>query len=407
MAKRIARTATPLSVAMVGSQFMGRAHSNAWSQANKFFNLPRPVHQHTVFARDPEATADFAQRWGWSHHVSGSGSFDQITSNPDIALVDLATPNHVHMEHAIAAIEAGKHVTCEKPLAGTLDEARQMMQAAKKAKRRKVQTFVWFNYRRCPAIALAHRMVQAGTLGKIYHVRASYLQDWGGPDTPLLWRFQSKFAGSGAHGDLNAHIVDLARFITGDSIVEVTGAVAKTFVTKREIISDTAGTKPRRGAKKKFGKSTVDDCTLFLAQFKSGTVASFEATRLATGNMNRNRIEINGEYGSLRFDLERMNELEYFDASDSSNAATQGWTNIMCTNADAHPYVHAWWPDAHIIGYEHTFVNQAADCVNAIAGNTPEVPLPDFADAFETQLVLEAAMVSARERCAIAIKELR
>jgi predicted dehydrogenase len=257
------------------------------------------------------------------------------------------------------------------------------------------QTFVWYNYRRCPAVALAHQLVREGKLGRIFHVRATYLQSWGGPDTPLLWRFQKKSAGSGAHGDLNAHIVDMARFLTGDEIVEIHGAVARTFVTERTV----------PGTSKK-GKSDVDDAVLFLASFKGGAVASFEATRLATGRLNANAIELNGEKGALRFEFESMNELWFHDAT--LGPRTAGWRRIMATsNAGEHPYAANWWPDAHVLGYEHGFTNMAADVVRAISGEEPVVPLPDFADAYETQRVLEAAMVSARERCAIKLAEVK
>lgn len=405
------RGGTELNVAMIGSKFMGRAHSNAWSQAGKFFDLPMRIRMHTVCAREANATEAFAARWGWANW---SSNWESVVKNDDVDLVDVATPNSVHAEQAIGSLEAGKHVACEKPLAGTLHDARAMVAAAKKVKRKGVRTFVWYNYRRCPAVALAHRLVQEGRLGRIYHVRAAYLQDWGGPDTPLLWRFRKDEAGSGAHGDLNAHLIDMARFITGNEITEVVGSIAETFIKKREIIEEARGTlrqsarsgKKKRG--KRYGRSTVDDCVLFLARFKGGAVGSFEATRLAAGNKNRNMIEINGEFGSIKFDFERMNELKYYDASSGSDAATQGWTTIMCTSAAGnHPYSHAWWPDAHVLGYEHGFVNEAADIVRMLGGGEAEVPLPDFEDAFETQLVLEAAMVSAREKRSVFIRELR
>ena len=377
--------AKPLAVALIGSKFMGRAHSNAWLNVNKFFELPREIVMHAVCARDAKDTGIFARKWGWTNATT---SYDDVLGDGQVELVDIGTPNHVHAKQAIAALEAGKHVACEKPLAGTLDDARIMRDAARKAKRKGVKTFVWFNYRRCPAVAFAHQLVRRGKLGRIYHVRAQYLQDWGGPDTPLLWRFDAKQAGSGAHGDLNAHIIDMARFITGDEISEVTGAIEETFITQREIVD--AGKRARKG------KSTVDDCVLFLARFKGGAVASFEATRLATGNQNRNCIEINGEKGAVRFDFERMNELMWWD--NTLDSSMQGWSRIMCTNPGDHPYVEAYWPPAHLIGYEHGFVSQAADIVRAIAGRKPVAPLPDFEDAWQTQRVLHAAIESARRR---------
>lgn len=263
------------------------------------------------------------------------------------------------------------------------------------AKRSGCKTFVWFNYRRCPAVGTAYRLIREGRLGKIYHVRATYLQSWGGPATPLSWRFQKKLAGSGAHGDLNAHLVDLARFLTGDSIDRVHGAIASTFVKDRPLLSN-----PKRK-----GRSNVDDALQFLATFRSGATASFEASRLAPGHLNRNTIEINGEKGSIAFDFEDMNVLRFFDAADGAREG--GWRRIMCTSAGNHPYMEAWWPDAHVLGYEHGFTNMAADIMRVIAKRKPELPLPDFADAYETQRVLEAALVSAKEGCAVSMREIK
>jgi predicted dehydrogenase len=224
--------------ALIGQAFMGRAHSNAFRQVGRFFDLPAVPRMHTIAARDTAALAPFAERHGWEHWTT---DWRDIAGNPEIELVDVATPNHLHREMAIAMLEADKHVACEKPLAGTLDDARAMRDAAKK--RKKCRTFVWFNYRRCPAIALAWKLIREGRLGRIYHVRASYLQSWGGPDTPLLWRFQKKHAGSGAHGDLNAHIVDLARFLVGEEISEVHGAIERTFIKERTIPGPAGSTK--------------------------------------------------------------------------------------------------------------------------------------------------------------------
>jgi len=396
----------PINVALIGTKFMGRAHSNAWLSVNRFFDLPRRAVMHTVCARDPAETKAFAERWGWAN---ASTDFDGLMANDEIDLVDIGTPNHVHREQAIAALEAGHHVSCEKPLAGTLDDARAMRDAAQRVKRKKIQTFVWFNYRRCPAVAFAHQLVREGRLGRIFHVRAAYLQDWGGPETPLLWRFQSKYAGSGAHGDLNAHIVDMARFITGDEFAEITGAIEETFIKQREIVEsaggEISGKGARKSAKKKTGRSDVDDCVLFLGRFKQGAVASFEATRLATGNQNRNTIEINGEKGSIKFDFERMNELLWWD--NTIDSSLQGWSRIMCTNAGDHPYIDAYWPPAHIIGYEHGFVSQASDILRALGGKKPVVPLPDFDDSYQTQRVLHAVIVAAREKRPVRLSEVK
>jgi predicted dehydrogenase len=379
-----------LNVGLIGQKFMGRAHSNAWSQVPRFFDLELRPGLHTIAARDGGELEALAARWGWARSTT---RWQDLAEDPEIDLVDIGTPNDVHAEQAIAMLEAGKHVACEKPLAGTLEDARAMRDAA--ARGAKARTFVWFNYRRCPALALAWQLVRAGRLGAIRHVRATYLQSWGGPEVPLTWRFQKAAAGSGAHGDLNAHIVDMARFLVGEAVQEVRGAVARTFIEERRLPDGKA-----------MGRSDVDDALLFLATFEGGATASFEATRLAHGHENRNTIELNGERGSLRFDFESMNELGFFDAEDG--AREQGWKRIVCTSAAGkHPYAANWWPDAHVLGYEHGFVNMAADILASLSGGEPVVPLPDFADAFETQRVLEAALLSAREGCAVPLAEVR
>jgi predicted dehydrogenase len=380
-----------INIALLGSKFMGRAHSNAWLNVAKFFSVDPTPTMHTVVGRNATELGEFAQRWGWQHHTT---DWVAAATSDEIGLVDIGTPNNVHAEQAIAALEAGKHVACEKPLAGTLADARAMAAAAGAALG---TTSVWFNYRRVPAVALAHRLVAAGRIGRIYHVRASYLQSWGGPDTPLTWRFQSDLAGSGAHGDLNAHIIDSVRFVTGQEIVTVEGAIEQTFIEERAVLEgDTGGaTAP----------STVDDAVLFLARLSGGGVASFEATRVATGYHNANRFEIHGDRGALRFNFERLNELDFYDLSN--DAMVQGWTTIDVTRGgDGHPYVEAWWPDSHGLGYEHAFVNQASDILTVIGGGAPVVPLADFADALITQRVLHAAIESARHRAPIKVAEI-
>mgnify|MGYP001188330546 CR=1 FL=1 len=387
-----------IGVGMIGTKFMGKAHSNAWSSAGQFFKLPRALKMHVIAGRNASETASFALQWGWEHATT---DWKELLNDPDVDLVDVCTPNNLHAEMSIEALAAGKHVACEKPLAGTLEDARKMKKAAQAAKRKGIQTFVWFNYRRVPAVAFAHQLVKKGKLGRIFHVRANYLQDWGHGDTPLVWRFDASQAGSGAHGDLNAHIIDATRFITGDEITEVSGAIEKTFIEERAIPGS-----PSRGKRKaRTMKSTVDDCVLFLARFKGGAVASYEATRLATGNQNRNTIEINGEKGAIRFDFERMNELQWWD--NTLPSAMQGWSRIMCTNANDHPYIDAYWPPAHGLGYEHGFVSQSADIAKVISRRKPVVALPDFSDAYETQRVLEAAVISARTGSRVLISKVR
>lgn len=381
-------SANTLSVALVGQRFMGRAHSNAWRQAPRFFDLPLNPRLATVVGRDAASLTEFQGRWGFD---SGSTDWASAVTADGIDLVDIVTPNDLHEGPAIAALQAGKHVACEKPLSATLEAARRMRDAA--ASHPASKTFVWFNYRRCPAVALMHELVQEGRIGDVLHVRGSYLQSWGGPDTPMLWRFDRERAGSGAHGDLNAHIVDMARFVTGDEVECVSGAIEKTFVNERKAADGT------------MSKVTVDDVVSFLATFAKGATASFEASRLAQGHLNRNVLEVNGTKGSVRFDFEDMNVLHFFDGTD--DARVRGWRRIMCTDADHHPYAAAWWPDAHVIGYEHGFTNMAADICKVLGGEAPRVPLPDFADAFETQVVLEAALLAARQGAAVDTASLR
>jgi predicted dehydrogenase len=374
MAGRIGSRAASVGIGLVGTGFMGRAHANAWRQAPCFFELGRRPVLRAVAGRRQAVAREFADRWQVERAMA---DWKSLLRDPAVDLVDVLTPNHLHAPVAIAALQAGRHVACEKPLAGTLDDARAMREAARKAKGR---TFVWFNYRRCPAVGLMRQLVHEGRLGEIRQVRARYLQDWGGAATPMAWRFDAKLAGSGAHGDLNAHLIDLVRFTTGLEIDEVCGAIEATFVGRR---------RSPRGRQ----ASAVDDAMLFLARLANGATASFEASRVATGNQNANCVELNGTRGSVRFDFERMNELEWWD--HTLPARERGWSRIMCTDA-RHPWVGAYWPAAHLIGYEHGFISMAADIVRVLTGQKPLLPLPDFEDAFRTQCVLEAALASAR-----------
>ena len=390
-----------VNIALIGEGFMGRTHSNAWAQVPKFFDPPaRPV-MHTVAARREESVKAFAARWGWRH---ASTEWKAVVNSPEIQLVDIVTPNNVHAEMALAAIKAGKHVACEKPLAESLGEARAMVEAARAAK---VKTFVWYNYRRVPAVAFAHKLVKQGALGTIRHVRGYYLQDWADESIPLIWRFEKDKSGTGSHGDLNAHIIDMTRFVTGEEFTEVAGAISETFIKERTRMTGTtaggiASGVQGGGAK---GPVTVDDAFLFLARFSGGAVAQFEATRQATGNQNKNGFEINGSKGSIIFNFEKMNELQFYDATRPRGV--QGWTTIMCTHGGDHPYADHWWPDAHIIGYEHGFTNQAYDILLALAGKEPTIPIPDFEDAYKTQLVLEAALISAAEKRPVKLDEVK
>ncbi|MDR3182165.1 MAG: Gfo/Idh/MocA family oxidoreductase, partial [Planctomycetaceae bacterium] len=321
------------------------------------------------------------------------------------------TPNFMHAPPAKAAIAAGKACACEKPIAGSLTEAREMAQAAQKAK---AETFVWFCYRRVPAVALAHKLVRQGALGEIRHVRATYLQEWADESVPFAWRFIKEKAGSGANGDLNAHIVDMTRFVTGFEVEEVCGSIVETFVKKRKIIEQDSGGgivtdeqlrySKADSSSAKMGDVTVDDATMFLVRYNSGAIGSYEAARQATGNYNPNGFEINGTKGALKFNFERMNELQFFDRT--AKREVQGWTTILCTNG-VHPYAGNYWPDGHVIGYEHTFTSMAYDILLKLAGKEPVVPLPDFNDAYQTQRVLEAAFVCAAEKRWVKMDEVK
>jgi predicted dehydrogenase len=360
-----------LRIGIIGTKFMGKAHAHAFIDAPLFFNLPlKPVLQ-AACSTDALSLEAFALRYGWK---SWNTSADQIINRDDIDLIDICTPNYLHMSTAIAAAKAGKHILCEKPMANNADDARRMLDAAETAG---VKHMMVFNYRRVPALALAKEMIEQGKLGKIFHFNAVYFQDWlVEPSFPYTWRHDKQLAGSGAHGDLNAHIIDLARFLVGE-FASVCGA-EQTFIKERTVNAT--------GQRKKV---TVDDAVSFMAHFQNEALGSFTATRFATGRKNFQRIEIFGSEGSLSFNLERLNELEYFNRNDDS--LEQGFRRILVTESN-HPYMSAWWPAGHVIGWEHTFVHQFADMVNAIANN--KSASPDFYDGLRCQLVLDAVSLS-------------
>jgi predicted dehydrogenase len=373
-----------LSVGMVGYAFMGAAHSQAWRSAPRFFDLALRPRLTALAGRDAGRVAEAAERLGWQ---STETSWQALIARDDIDLVDVCTPGDTHAEIAIAALEAGKHVLCEKPLANSVEEAEAMTAAAEKASANGVRSMVGFTYRRVPAIALARQLISEGRLGTLHHVRAQYLQDWiVDPEAPLSWRLDKTKAGSGALGDIGAHIVDLAQFITGDVIGRVSGRL-RTFVDERPLPTEHAGLAGTAGSDR--GKVTVDDAATFLAEFRGGALGVFEATRFANGRKNAIRIEINGSAGSLAFDFEDMNLLHFFDGTEPS--ATAGFRRILVTEAD-HPYVGAWWPPGHLIGYEHGFTHQVVDLVRDIA--TGSDPTPSFADGLQVQRVLAAVETS-------------
>ncbi|MGB8355844.1 MAG: Gfo/Idh/MocA family oxidoreductase [Chthoniobacteraceae bacterium] len=375
-----------LNVGMIGYNFMGKAHSNAWRQAGKFFDLPVDIELHTICGRNTAAVEKAKTQLGWSNAVT---DWREVVNNPAIDIIDITTPNDTHAEIAIAAAKAGKAILCEKPLGMDIPECEAMVDAVKKAR---VVNMVCHNYRRIPAIALAKRMIDDGILGdRIFHYRARYAQDWIiDPNFPLVWRLQSKIAGSGTHGDINAHIIDLGRYLVGD--IKEVSALMETFIKERPLLAE-AGAGLAAKASKKMGKVTVDDAVSWIGRFKNGAIANLEATRFAYGRKNHITLEVNGSKGSIAFNFEDMNRLEYYNSEDPEDR--RGFRSIIVTEG-VHPYAGAWWPAGHIIGYEHTFVNTFADFVKAVvSGKSVQ---PTFADGLANERVLAAVEKSAKTK---------
>jgi predicted dehydrogenase len=379
-----------LRVGMVGYAFMGAAHSTAWRTVNVAFDLPARARMALICGRDESKVAGAAAKLGWDAYTT---DWRDVVARDDIDIVDVCTPGDSHAEIAIAALAAGKHVLCEKPLANSVDEARAMVAAAAKAQADGIRSMCGFNYRRVPAVAMMRQLIASGRIGVIRHVRAVYLQDWiVDPQFPLVWRLQKDKAGSGALGDIGAHIIDLTQYVTGQKITGVS-ALTETFVKERPLPSESSGlaaSSGNGGDVPATGTVTVDDAALFLARLDGGAVATYEASRFAIGRKNGLRVEINGSLGSLVFDLERLNELEFYDSA--APTTEQGFNRILVTESD-HPYMAAWWPPGHIIGYEHSFTHEMRDFVEAIATGTD--PSPSFVDALQVQLVLDAVARSA------------
>ncbi|MFC5290539.1 Gfo/Idh/MocA family protein [Actinokineospora guangxiensis] len=381
-----------IGVGMIGHAFMGAVHSHAWRTVHRFFPVPLTPRLAVLCGRDAARTADAAARFGWADVET---DWRAAVARDDVQLVDICTPGDTHAEIALAALAAGKHVLCEKPLANSVAEAEEMAAAAEAAAARGVRAMVAFNYRRVPALALARKLVADGRLGQIRHVRAVYLQDWlSDENSPMTWRLRKDKAGSGSLGDLGAHIVDAAQWVTGQDITGVS-AIAETFVRSRPAEGGSAGNGQIAAGgvamgEVAMGEVTVDDAALFLARFSGGALGSFEATRYALGRKNAMRLEVNGSRGSIAFDFESMNELSFFDGDVPG--AEAGFRRILVTEAD-HPYVGAWWPPGHLLGYEHTFTHEVADLLDAIAGGTD--PAPSFADGLRVQRVLAAVENSA------------
>ena len=374
---------TRLRVAMIGYGFMGAAHSQGWRTAPRVFDLPAEPEMAVVVGRNAVAVAAAAQKWGWAESAT---DWREVVGRDDIDVVDIVTPGDSHAEIAIAALEAGKHVLCEKPLANTVAEAEAMAEAAGKAAARGIRAMVGFTYRRVPAVTFLRNLIAEGAVGTVNQVRASYRQDWlVDPDMPLAWRLQKEHAGSGALGDIGAHAIDLAQFVTGQNIDRVSGVI-DTIVKERPLLDNSASGSGLSGtAATGRGKVTVDDIAIFTGRFESGALASFEASRFATGRKNALQIEVSGDKGALAFDLEDLNSVQIYDRT--APADRQGFRKILVTEA-AHPYVSAWWPAGHMLGYEHGFSHQVKDLVEAISNGTD--PHPTFADGLTVQRVLDA-----------------
>lgn len=378
-----------LRVAMVGHGFMGAAHSQAWRTAPRFFDLGAEPEMAVIVGRDPERTEAARQQYGWQ---AASTDWRAVVADPDIDVVDVVSPGSSHVEIAIAALQAGKHVLCEKPLANTVAEAEAMTAAADAARAKGVRAMVGFSYRRVPAIAFARQLVQDGRIGTVRQVRALYLQDWlADEDGPMTWRLDKSLAGSGALGDIGAHAIDLVEHVTGASLATVSGTL-ETFVTERPLMAEGVGLSGTASSER--GQVTVDDAAFFTARLDGGAadgaIGAFEATRYATGRKNGLTLEISGSEGAIQFDLEAMNELRLYESN--APAGEQGFRRILVTEPE-HPYMAAWWPTGHLIGYEHTFSHQVKDFVDAIVAGTD--PSPSFADGLHVQRVLDAVERSA------------
>ena len=368
-----------VGIGMIGYAFMGKTHSNAYRQVSRFFEPDAKPVMRALCGRNEDNVRKAADKLGWESYET---DFRKLIERPDIDIIDIGAPGNEHKEMAILAAQAGKTILCEKPLGNTLPEAREMLAAAEEAK---IVNMVCFNYRRVPAIALAKQMIEDGTLGEIYHFRATYLQDWiVDPNFPLVWRLRKEIAGSGSLGDLGAHLIDTAQYLVGN--ISSLSALTETFIKERPLQAAATGDEGLGGfkASEEMGQVTVDDAALFLARFQNGAVGTFEATRFALGRKNHNSFEINGSKGSIVFNFQQMNELEYYDNADREGR--QGFRTIQASES-VHPYMSAYWPVGHIIGYEHTFINTILDLLNAHARG--EQVHADFRDGAQVNAVLD------------------
>ncbi|GBF74994.1 gfo/Idh/MocA family oxidoreductase [Paenibacillus sp. 598K] len=385
----------PVRVGMVGYKFMGKAHSNAYRALPMFFPDTLKPEMTAICGRDPQGIEQARAQFGWQ---SAETDWRQLVQRDDIDLIDINAPSDAHKEIALAAAAAGKHIFCEKPLALTLEDSREMLEAAEKAG---IKHMIGFNYRFAPAVQLAKKLVSEGRLGKIYHFRAQFLQDFVlDPDFPLVWRLQKEIAGSGSHGDLGAHLIDLARFLVGE-FGEVIG-MSETFIKERPLPDSMTGLSAKGSKDAPRGPVTVDDATLFLTRFAEGALGSFEATRFAAGHRCTNAFEINGSKGSVKFDFERVNELQVYFTDDAEDV--QGFRRVLATDP-AHAYMDAWWPPGHTIGYEHTFTHEVHELMQALADDRQ--PVPNFVDGVKCQEVLEAVDRSIAERRWVSLTEMQ
>lgn len=383
-----------LNVGLIGYKFMGKAHSSGWHRVGMFFNPSVQVGMKAICGRDPQWVEQSRAKFGWE---SAETSWEKLVSRKDIDIVDITTPSNAHKEIALRAAAEGKHIFCEKPLALNLSDAREMLDAARKAR---IKHQVGFNYRFCPAIALARKMIQEGKLGTIFHFRGRFLQDWIiDPEFPLVWRLDKKVAGSGSLGDLGAHVIDAARYLVGEFDTVI--GMSKTFVKERPIVERMEGLSGKAGSGAPKGAVTVDDATLFMFEFKNGALGQIEATRFAQGHRNDMGFEINGSKGSIIFDFERMNELRYYNAGDEPG--TQGFRLIQASEG-GHPYMNAWWPAGHVIGYDTTFVHELYEFVEAIAHDKPTCP--DFNDGVACCQILEAVDLSIERKAWVKVDSL-
>lgn len=374
-----------MNVAMIGTKFMGKAHSNAWLNAPRFFDMEIKPLLKVACGRNEADLKEFAATWGWEETET---DWRKVIERDDIDIVDIAVPNYLHYEIAMAAAKAGKHIFLEKPFALTLAQAQEMYAAAQEAG---IVHYLNHNYRRAPAVRLAKKLIDDDYVGRIFHWRGAYLQDWiVDPDFPLTWHLRKETAGSGPHGDLNSHSVDLARYLVGD--IKAVSAMMTTFIKERALPGEGAATfSAGSGEVTEMGEVTVDDASFMLAEFENGALGSFEASRFAPGRKNYNYFEIYGSKGSIIFNLERMNELQLFRRDDPAYA--QGFRTIMVTEAGEHDYIANWWPPGHIIGYEHEFHHAVVDFMDAIANGTEIAP--SFYDGLKEIEILAAGAKSA------------